>query len=160
LALESHLVERILGTLESIGLSPHCLQLEVTEREVMRNPEAALTVMRELRRLGIHLAMDDFGTGTTSLRFLQEFPFDTIKIDRSFAKDLNTGSDVLEVIHATVGLIENLGMASLAEGVEEPAQLAILQPLGCRYAQGYLFQSTRDRRSASGRAAVACRPLY
>jgi EAL domain-containing protein (putative c-di-GMP-specific phosphodiesterase class I) len=83
--------------------------------------------------------MDDFGTGTSSLRFLQEYPFDTIKIDRSFVKDLNTGSDVLAVIHATVGLIENLGMSSLAEGIEEPAQLAILQSLGCRYAQGYLF---------------------
>jgi diguanylate cyclase (GGDEF)-like protein/PAS domain S-box-containing protein len=139
LALGSQLLERVLGTLESIGMSPQCLQLEVTEREVMRNPETSLAVMRELRRLGIHLAMDDFGTGTSSLRFLQEYPFDTIKIDRSFVKDLNTGSDVLAVIHATVGLIENLGMASLAEGVEEPAQLAILQSLGCRYAQGYLF---------------------
>jgi predicted signal transduction protein with EAL and GGDEF domain len=139
LALGSQLLERVLGTLESIGMSPQCLQLEVTEREVMRNPETSLAVMRELRRLGIHLAMDDFGTGTSSLRFLQEYPFDTIKIDRSFVKDLNTGSDVLAVIHATVGLIENLGMASLAEGIEEPAQLAILQSLGCRFAQGYLF---------------------
>jgi diguanylate cyclase (GGDEF)-like protein/PAS domain S-box-containing protein len=139
LALGSQLIERILATLESAGLPPQCLQLEVTEREVMRNPETSLAVMRELRRLGIHLAMDDFGTGTSSLRFLQEYPFDMIKIDRSFIKDLNTGSDVLAVIHATVGLIENLGMTSLAEGIEEPAQLAILQSLGCRYGQGYLF---------------------
>lgn len=139
LALGSQLLERIRSTLETVGVSPQCLQLEVTEREVMRNPETSLTVMRELRQLGIHLAMDDFGTGTSSLRFLQEYPFDLIKIDRSFVKDLNSGSDVLAVIHATVGLIENLNMASLAEGVEEPAQLAILQSLGCRYAQGYLF---------------------
>jgi diguanylate cyclase (GGDEF)-like protein/PAS domain S-box-containing protein len=139
LALGSQLLERIRSTLETVGVSPQCLQLEVTEREVMRNPETSLTVMRELRQLGIHLAMDDFGTGTSSLRFLQEYPFDLIKIDRSFVQDLNTGSDVLAVIHATVGLIENLNMASLAEGVEEPAQLAILQSLGCRYAQGYLF---------------------
>jgi EAL domain-containing protein (putative c-di-GMP-specific phosphodiesterase class I) len=105
----------------------------------MRNPETSLAVMRELRRLGVRLAMDDFGTGTSSLRFLQEYPFDTIKIDRSFVKDLNAGADVLAVIHATVGLIENLGMASLAEGVEDRAQFAILQSLGCRFAQGYLF---------------------
>jgi len=139
LALGSQLVERTLNTLESVGLSPQCLQLEVTEREVMRNPEISLAVMRELRRVGIHLAMDDFGTGTSSLRFLQEYPFDVIKIDRSFVKDLASGSNVMAVVHATVGLIANLGMTSLAEGVEEPSQLMILESLGCRYAQGSLF---------------------
>jgi EAL domain-containing protein (putative c-di-GMP-specific phosphodiesterase class I) len=139
LALGGRLLDQLLATLASTGLPAQCLQLEVTEREVMRNPEASFELMRELRRLGVSLAMDDFGTGTSSLRFLREYPFDTIKIDRSFIKDLNTGPDVLAVIHATISLIENLGMASLAEGVEEPAQLALLQSLGCRYAQGYLF---------------------
>ncbi len=139
LALGSRFINQILETLRSHDLEPGCLQLEVTEREVMRNPDTFLEVMRELRRLGIRLAMDDFGTGTSSLRFLQEYPFDTVKIDRSFIRGLTEGSDVLAVIHATVGLIANLGMASLAEGVEEPAQLAILQSLSCGYAQGYLF---------------------
>jgi EAL domain-containing protein (putative c-di-GMP-specific phosphodiesterase class I) len=83
--------------------------------------------------------MDDFGTGTSSLGLLRSYPFNTIKIDQSFVKDLTTSRDVLAVIHATINLVENLGMASLAEGVEEPAQVAILQSLGCRYAQGYLF---------------------
>jgi diguanylate cyclase (GGDEF)-like protein/PAS domain S-box-containing protein len=139
LALGSRLLDQLVSTLDSVGLPAHCLQLEVTEREVMRNPEASFELMRELRRLGVSLAMDDFGTGTSSLRFLREYPFDTIKIDRSFIKDLNTGPDVIAVIHATISLIENLGMASLAEGVEDAAQLALLQSLGCRYAQGYLF---------------------
>jgi diguanylate cyclase (GGDEF)-like protein len=139
LALGSQLIERTLNILESADLSPQCLQLEVTEREVMRNPEISLAVMRELRRVGITLAMDDFGTGTSSLRFLQEYPFDVIKIDRSFVKDLANGSNVMAVVHATVGLIANLGMTSLAEGVEEPSQLMILESLGCRYAQGSLF---------------------
>jgi len=129
----------VVGILQSTGLPAHCLQLEVTEREVMRNPEASFELMNELRRLGVRLAMDDFGTGTSSLGFLRGYPFDIIKIDRSFVKDLNTGRDVLAVVHATINLIENLGMASLAEGVEESAQLAVLQSLGCRYAQGYLF---------------------
>jgi EAL domain-containing protein (putative c-di-GMP-specific phosphodiesterase class I) len=105
----------------------------------MRNPEASFALMRELRRLGVSLAMDDFGTGTSSLRFLREYPFTTIKIDRSFIKDLNNGADVLAVMHASINLIENLGMTSLAEGVEEPAQLALLRQLGCRCAQGHLF---------------------
>jgi len=105
----------------------------------MRNPEACLELMRELRRLGVRLAMDDFGTGTSSLGLLRDYPFDTIKIDRSFVQDLIPSRDVLAVTHATIALIENLGMASLAEGVEAPAQVAVLQSLGCRNGQGYFF---------------------
>ncbi len=139
LALGSRLLEQVVETLRSTGLPANCLQLEVTEREVTRNQQANFGLMHELRRLGVRIAMDDFGTGTSSLGFLREFPFDIVKIDRSFVKDLTPSPDVLAVIHATVDLIENLGMASLAEGVEQPAQLAVLQSLGCRYAQGYLF---------------------
>ena len=120
-------------------LVPFLLQLEVTEREVMRNPQAALQLLKELHALGVKLAMDDFGTGTSSLSLLREYPFDTIKIDRSFVQDLTTNRDVLAVIHATIGLIENLGMSSLAEGVEQFEQVAVLQSLGCRFAQGYFF---------------------
>jgi EAL domain-containing protein (putative c-di-GMP-specific phosphodiesterase class I) len=83
--------------------------------------------------------MDDFGTGTSSLGLLKDYPFDTIKIDRSFVQDLVASRDVLAVTHATVALISNLGMASLAEGVEERAQVSVLQSLGCRYGQGYFF---------------------
>jgi EAL domain-containing protein (putative c-di-GMP-specific phosphodiesterase class I) len=83
--------------------------------------------------------MDDFGTGTSSLGCLRDYPFDIIKIDRSFVHDLAGSSDVLAVIHATLTLVENLGKASVAEGVEDAAQVAILQSLGCRYAQGYYF---------------------
>jgi EAL domain-containing protein (putative c-di-GMP-specific phosphodiesterase class I) len=139
LALGHRLYEQVRSTLEEVGLPPHCLQLEITEREVMRNPEACFALLQELRRLGVKIAMDDFGTGTSSLAFLRDYRFDTIKIDQSFVRDLTSSPDVLAVIHATVALIENLGMASLAEGVEEPAQVAVLQSLGCRFAQGYLF---------------------
>jgi EAL domain-containing protein (putative c-di-GMP-specific phosphodiesterase class I) len=91
--------------------------------------------------MGVKIAMDDFGTGTSSLAFLRDYRFDTIKIDQSFVRDVISSPDVLAVIHATVALIENLGMASLAEGVESPAQVAVLQSLGCRYAQGYYFSA-------------------
>jgi EAL domain-containing protein (putative c-di-GMP-specific phosphodiesterase class I) len=133
----------------------------VTEREVMRDPEGARELLRELRRLGIRLAMDDFGTGTSSLAALRDFPFDTIKIDRSFLTNLGTNPDVMAVIHATVNLVKNLGMSSLAEGVEEADQAAILQSLGCQFAQGYLFSRpvTADRLLTALNPAARGRPL-
>jgi|GEM_PF-737281 len=139
LALGGQLLKQLREMLDRVGLPAHCLQLEVTEREAMRNPEASLRLMHELQRLGVKLAMDDFGTGTSSLGFLRNYPFNTIKIDRSFVQDLTGRPDVLAVIHATINLVENLGMASLAEGVEDASQVAILQSLGCRFAQGYFF---------------------
>jgi diguanylate cyclase (GGDEF)-like protein len=139
LALGPRLLARIRETLARTGLPPQCLQLEVTEREVMQDPAASHALMRELSAIGVRLAMDDFGTGTSSLACLRDYPFDTIKIDRSFVSDLTASRDVLAVIHATITLVENLNMASVAEGVETASQVAILQSLGCRYAQGYYF---------------------
>jgi len=139
LTLGDRLLKQVQDTLAEFGLPSDCLQLEVTEREVMRDPETFHTLMHDLQNLGVKIAMDDFGTGTSSLGYLRSYPFDTIKIDGSFLRDLTSSGDVLAVLHATINLVENLGMASLAECVEEPAQAAILQSLGCRYAQGYLF---------------------
>jgi EAL domain-containing protein (putative c-di-GMP-specific phosphodiesterase class I) len=95
--------------------------------------------MHQLREIGVRLAMDDFGTGTSSLGCLREYPFDVIKIDRSFINGLSAGPDTLAVIHATITLVENLGKCSVGEGVETAEQLAILQSLGCHYAQGYFL---------------------
>jgi diguanylate cyclase (GGDEF)-like protein/PAS domain S-box-containing protein len=139
LALGQGLLERIEHVLAATGLPPTCLQLEVTEREVMRNPASTLELMRLLSRAGVRLAMDDFGTGTSSLAFLRDFPFHTVKIDRSFVNGVGDNTEMLAVMHATITLVENLGMASVAEGVELPSQAAVLQSMGCRYAQGYLF---------------------
>jgi diguanylate cyclase (GGDEF)-like protein/PAS domain S-box-containing protein len=139
LALGARLIERLRSTLRDVDLPAERLQLEVTEREVMRNPKASLEALHGLRDLGVKLAMDDFGTGTSSLAFLSEYPFDTIKIDRSFLKHLTTSRDVLAVIHATVNLVGNLDMICVAEGVEEASQVAVLQSLGCHCGQGYLF---------------------
>jgi diguanylate cyclase (GGDEF)-like protein/PAS domain S-box-containing protein len=139
LATGEQLLHQVRDTLQSTGLPGHCLQLEVTEREIMRNPEASRTLMKQLQELGVKLAMDDFGTGTSSLSVLRDYPFDAIKIDRSFVKDLCSSDDVMALMHATINLIENLGMGSVAEGVEDSNQVGILQSLGCRHAQGYLF---------------------
>jgi len=139
LALGGRLLARIHSALQRAGLPAHCLQLEVTEREVMRDPAACNALMRQLRAMGVRLSMDDFGTGTSSLACLRDYPFDSVKIDRSFVNGLTRNRDVMALIHATLTLVENLGMASVAEGVEDAAQLAVLQSLGCRYAQGYYF---------------------
>jgi diguanylate cyclase (GGDEF)-like protein/PAS domain S-box-containing protein len=139
LALGPRLLARVRETLALTNLPAHCLQLEVTEREVMRDAEASLRLINDLRTLGVRLAMDDFGTGTSSLSCLRDYPFDVIKIDRSFVRDLASNQDVLAVIHATLTLVENLSMGSVAEGVEDATQVAVLQSLGCKFAQGYYF---------------------
>ncbi len=139
LAQGARLLKTVRTCLAAAGLSPESLQLEVTEREVMRDPQASLALMHQLREAGVRLAMDDFGTGTSSLGCLRDYPFDVIKIDRSFVTGLAAGPDTLAVIHATITLVENLGKHSVAEGVETAEQLAILQSLGCHYAQGYFL---------------------
>jgi diguanylate cyclase (GGDEF)-like protein/PAS domain S-box-containing protein len=139
LALGERLLTRVRSALDDADLPAECLQLEVTEREVMRDPRATLRLMHALRGLGVRLAMDDFGTGTSSLGCLRDYPFDVIKIDRSFVQDISVSADVLAVIHATITLVENLGKMSVAEGVERREQVAVLQSLGCHYAQGHFF---------------------
>ncbi len=149
------LLALVQDVLRETGIPPQCLQLEVTEREVMRDAAASRTLMRKLSALGVRLAMDDFGTGTSSLGCLREFPFDVIKIDRSFIHGVDTDADVLALIHATVTLVENLGMTSCAEGVETPAQVSTLQSLGCRYGQGYLFSRPVSAERLLDAAALA-----
>lgn len=139
LAQGPRLLNSVREALQAARLPPQSLQLEVTEREVMRDPAASLALMHQLREIGVRLAMDDFGTGTSSLGCLREYPFDVIKIDRSFINGLSAGPDTLAVIHATITLVENLGKCSVGEGVETAEQLAILQSLGCHYAQGYFL---------------------
>ncbi|MGC3987378.1 MAG: EAL domain-containing protein [Pseudorhodoferax sp.] len=133
------LVEQVAALLHETGMHPGQLQLEVTEREVMRDPQAARDLMQRLRALGVRLAMDDFGTGTSSLGCLRDYPFDVIKIDKSFVDGLSDDIGTLAVMHATISLVDNLGMASVAEGVEQYEQVGVLQSIGCRYGQGYLF---------------------
>ena len=161
LALGLPLLEEIEAELQSSGLPPACLQLEVTEREVMRDPQAALHLLQQLRALGVRLAMDDFGSGNSSLSLLRDLPFGAIKIDRSFLQDLYTKREVLAVIQATIQLIENLGMISIAEGVEDSTQVSMLQSLGCHGAQGYYFGQPMSAESVvSITCAVTARRLF
>lgn len=150
LAQGEKLLARVRDTLLQTGLPPDCLRLEVTERDVMWDPAATQRLMRALRELGVELAMDDFGTGSSSLGCLREYPFDVIKIDRSFVCDLTVSPDVLAMIHAAITLVHNLGKTSVAEGVENSQQVAILQSLGCQHAQGFHFSLPLSRAEISG----------
>jgi len=160
LAQGERLLERVRNTLLCTGLPAGCLRLEVTERDVMRDPPTTRKLMLALRELGVELAMDDFGTGTSSLGCLRDYPFDVIKIDRSFVSDLTTSPEVLAMIHAAITLVHNLGRTSVAEGVENSQQVAILQSLGCQHAQGYYFSRPMTRQEMLLKApATAAAPV-
>ena len=109
----------------------------------MHNTFKTLATLHQLRKLGVQIAMDDFGTGYSSLSYLRSFPFDKIKIDRSFIQDLSNGAEPLAIVHAVAGLARSLNMISTAEGVETQQQLDQLQSVGCTEMQGYLFSHAR-----------------
>jgi len=121
------------------GLRPHRLELEITESVFMQNTEATLRTLHQLRQLGVRIAMDDFGTGYSSLSYLRSFPFNKIKIDRTFIDDPANSADSLKIVQAIVRLASGLNMTTTAEGVETRWQLEIIRAAGCTEMQGYLF---------------------
>ena len=133
------LLAHVLQTLARHGLDPGRLTLEITEGVLMRRPEVALRMMREMHLAGLRLHIDDFGTGYTSLETLHRFPVDAFKIDRSFIRSLASADRTAELIAALVALGKALGLAVVAEGVETGEQLTFLQDIGCATGQGYLF---------------------
>jgi diguanylate cyclase (GGDEF)-like protein/PAS domain S-box-containing protein len=134
-----NLVSSVRAALEASGLSAHRLELEITESVLLQNSEATLAVLHELRGFGVRISLDDFGTGYSSLSYLRSFPFDKIKIDRSFVSELATRDDSMAIVRAVTGLGKSLGIVTTAEGVETAAQFELLRREGCTQAQGYLF---------------------
>ncbi|MGE5546955.1 MAG: putative bifunctional diguanylate cyclase/phosphodiesterase [Solirubrobacterales bacterium] len=132
-------VERVERILADTGVSADALEFEVTEGMVMKDAANAVAVLRHLSSLGIRLAMDDFGTGTSSLSVLKRLPVDTIKIDRSFIADIGTDADCLEIIRTVISMGHSLRRRVVAEGVESREQLDILKNLGCDEVQGYVL---------------------
>ena len=129
-------VERILS---ETGLEPERLELEITEGLLMHNTTANLEILRGIKNLGVRIAMDDFGTGFSSLSYLQSFPFDRIKIDRRFVSKLGGDASSKAVVQAVINMAVAFNMRTTAEGVETEEQCSILVALGCNAAQGYLF---------------------
>jgi diguanylate cyclase (GGDEF)-like protein len=119
-------------------LPPHLLEIEITESIFVDDAALALANLHGLKRLGVQIALDDFGTGYSSLAYLRRFPFDTLKIDRAFVRELLTHHDARAIVRTIVDLANTLGMQTVAEGVEEPAQLEVLRLAGCSAMQGYL----------------------
>jgi EAL domain-containing protein (putative c-di-GMP-specific phosphodiesterase class I) len=173
------LVADVRNALETSGLEPENLVIELTESTIMHNTEVNLERFRELKALGVRLAIDDFGMGYSSLSYLHRFPIDILKIDRSFVGRLTEKGDGPELARAVVMLGETLGLETVAEGVEHEEQVEKLLELGCVAAQGFLFarsmplkvvsglpfatrraelrhaQSSQDRLTATGRFNVA-----
>jgi diguanylate cyclase (GGDEF)-like protein len=138
-----NLVEVVTSALAESGMAATRLQLEITESVLMQNTFATLATLHQLRALGVQIAMDDFGTGYSSLSYLRSFPFDKIKIDRSFIEDLSNGAEPLAIVRAIASLAKSLSMVSTAEGVETLQQLEKLQGVGCTEMQGYVFSQAR-----------------
>ncbi|MGD0561613.1 MAG: EAL domain-containing protein [Roseiarcus sp.] len=140
-----NLVNTVIGALAHSGLAPERLELEITETVLLAETETTLATLHKLRDFGIRIALDDFGTGYSSLSYLRGFPFDKIKIDRSFVKDLSDRVDCTAIISAISGLAKSLGIATTAEGVETQQQLDFLRLQGCTQAQGFLFSPAMPR---------------
>ncbi len=133
------LLQVIIGALASSGLDPTRLEIEITETVLLQNKDTTLAVLHQLRALGVRIALDDFGTGYSSLTYLQCFPFDKIKIDRSFVKDITENTGSLNIVRAVAALASGMGMTATAEGVETREQLDSITSEGCTEMQGFLF---------------------
>ncbi|MHB1110121.1 MAG: EAL domain-containing protein [Devosia sp.] len=133
------LFETVQAALYDAGLPATRLELEITESLLLAESEPTLQTLHQLRALGVRISMDDFGTGYSSLSYLRSFPFDKIKIDRSFMRDLESKGDSLAIIKAVIGLGQSLGMSTTAEGVETEEQLNAVREQGCNEVQGFYF---------------------
>ncbi len=152
------LVEAVERALALSGLSGHRLEIEITESVLLRDAESVLAALHRLRGMGVRVAMDDFGTGYSSLSQLHSFPFDKIKIDRSFVKDRDDDAGQNAIIRAITALGASLGMATIAEGVETAGQLERIRDGGCTSVQGYLFSRPVPVAQVAGLIADYNRP--
>jgi Amt family ammonium transporter len=139
------LIDDVLNTIANTGISPATLKLEITESTAMENAEHTINVLNKLKHIGVQLSIDDFGTGYSSLSYLHRLPFDTLKIDRSFVYAVGERGENSEILQTIISLAKNLKMRVIAEGVETTSQLAVLQNLGCDYAQGFLLAKPKPR---------------
>ncbi|WP_285435150.1 EAL domain-containing protein [Pseudomonas sp. fls2-241-R2A-110] len=141
---QGNLIERIQQSLDDSGIDPARVELEITESVMLEDASGALEIMRTLKRLGVRIAMDDFGTGYSSLSYLRAFPFDGLKIDRSFLNRLDESEDDKAIIQAIVGLGRALALTVTAEGIETAEQLKLLKAVSCDEGQGYFLSRPLD----------------
>jgi diguanylate cyclase (GGDEF)-like protein len=147
---KGNLVSTVMSALASSGLSSSRLELEITESVLLEKSERNIAILNQLRALGVRISMDDFGTGYSSIGYLRSFPFDKIKIDRSFVRDLLVDEGSLAIVRAIAGLGISFGMTTTAEGVETEEQMRCLNLEGCSEVQGYLYSKPVPRDEVAG----------
>lgn len=152
------LLEEIGRTLEESGVNRHSLKLEITESAIMNDADNATLLLARLKELDIQLSIDDFGTGYSSLSYLHRFPFDILKVDRSFVGKMDQDRQGLEIVRTIIALARVLELKVVAEGIETAQQLALLRELGCHYGQGYLFATPLP--AAEAQALLAQGPTW
>lgn len=136
---QSSLIETLVDNLAKFDVPAHCLELEITESAMMDNPEFAEQQMKRIKSLGVHIALDDFGTGHSSLSYLKRFPIDTLKVDKSFVKDIDKNDQDRNITATIVRLAKYLDINVVAEGVETEEQAYMLHIMGCHFQQGYYY---------------------
>ena len=136
---QSNLPQLVADKLNQAGVPAAMFGLELTESVAMTNPQAAIAIMDDFHDRGIRISIDDFGTGYSSLSYLKRFQIDKLKIDQSFVRDIEHDPDDKAIVHAIISMAANLGLETLAEGVETQGQLDFLRAKGCTQAQGYFF---------------------
>ncbi len=144
------LASEVDAILKRTGLPAVRLELEITESLLLQDSNATLAILHEIRALGVRVSMDDFGTGYSSLAYLHRFPFDKIKIDQSFVRNLSNDGECIAIVRAVLSLGRSLGISVLAEGVETEQQLDLLRREGCELVQGYLFSKPRPADTLNG----------
>jgi EAL domain-containing protein (putative c-di-GMP-specific phosphodiesterase class I) len=148
--MASDLVQAVQEATAAAGLPPQRLELEITESAFLQEGVGTAEAIHALHALGVRLALDDFGTGYSALAYLRRYPFDTLKIDRSFVRDMLTRSDADAIVGMVVGLGRSLKLRTVAEGVEEPAQAEALRRHGCSVIQGYLVARPMPAAAVAG----------
>jgi len=136
---QESLVKTVRSALDVADVRPECLELEITESVAMQDAEWTTAVLRALQGMGVRMSIDDFGTGQSSLSYLQRFPLSTLKIDRSFIREMEVDGDAKSIVKAVIALAHTLKLKVIAEGVETTRQLAFLRRARCEEGQGYLF---------------------
>jgi len=156
--MQRDLIQQIGRVLQETGLDARCLWLEITESVIMEHAESTVALLSQLKTLGVELDIDDFGTGYSSLGYLNRFPVDKLKVDRSFVSGMCVNEECAEIVRTILILASNLGMDVIAEGVETAEQLAQLRALKCKYGQGYFFFKPADGEAAE--AMLAAQPHW
>ncbi|CAN2041617.1 diguanylate cyclase [Candidatus Magnetomoraceae bacterium gMMP-15] len=146
--LQRDLLDFIIEVLDETAFDPKCLKIELTESTIMKDPKSAVEQFNRMKAIGLQILIDDFGTGYSSFSYLQKFPIDYLKIDRSFISGPGCEKENAEIVKTIVALARNLGLSVVAEGVESESQLNILKNINCNNAQGYLFSKPVDKYDA------------